>query len=325
MRHLSPPSLKEHVHAQRRIIRRLAGLAIIGLTSLSGATIVGASPASAGPPTYPVNYNFLTGFAAGYSTPQASPPGANLNCRPSKAHPEPVVLVHGTFENQDDNWQALSPLLANSGYCVYSLSYGAASPSTPIQGTGDIPTSARQLSAFVTKVLSVTHAAKVDIVGHSQGGMMPRYYIDFLGGASKVNDLVGLSPSNHGTTLFGLLTLAAELPGGTTGLNAICVSCAQQTAGSPFLQNLNGGGDTRPGVAYTVIETTHDEVVTPYTSTFLSGPQVTNITLQNQCPLDFADHLTTPYDPNALHDVLNALDPATATPGACVPVAPLLG
>ena len=35
--------------------------------------------------------------------------------------------------------------------------------------------------------------------GHSQGGMMPRYYLKFLGGASKVDDLVGLAPSNHGT------------------------------------------------------------------------------------------------------------------------------
>ncbi|MDQ2726420.1 MAG: lipase family protein [Actinomycetota bacterium] len=233
--------------------------------------------------------------------------------------------MHGTFENQDDNWQALSPLLADSGYCVYSFSYGGATPDAPVQGTGDIPASARQLSAFVNHVLALTHAAKVDVVGHSQGGMMPRYYIDFLGGANKVRDLVGLSPSNHGTTVFGLLTLVAELPGGTAGLNAVCVSCAQQTAGSSFLQNLNGGGDTRPGVAYTVIETTHDEVVTPYASAFLSGGNVTNITLQDQCPTDFADHLTTPYDPNALHDVLNALDPATASPLTCVPVAPLLG
>ena len=100
---------------------------------------------------------------------------------------------------------------------------------------------------------------------------------------------------------------------------------AQQTSGSAFLQNLNAGGDTVPGVDYTVIETEYDEVVTPYTSAFLSGRHVTNITLQNQCPDDFSEHLTTPYDPNALHDVLNALDPATATPVQCVPVAPLVG
>ncbi|MDQ6840165.1 MAG: alpha/beta fold hydrolase [Actinomycetota bacterium] len=290
----------------------------------SGVVAVTAESGSAAS-NYPVNDNFLTGFAAGYSTPQTSPPGANLSCRPSTAHPDPVVLVHGTFENQDDNWQALSPLLANSGYCVYSLNYGGITPTAPAQGTGDIPTSAAQLARLVDHVLATTHAAKVDIVGHSQGGMMPRYYLNFLGGTSKVNDLVGLSPSNHGTTLFGLLTLAARTPGGTALINATCVSCAQQTAGSPFLHKLNAGGDTRPAVAYTVIETAYDEVVTPYTSAFLTGPNVTNVTLQQQCPADFSDHLTTPYDPNALHDVLNALDPATATPPTCVPVAPLIG
>jgi triacylglycerol esterase/lipase EstA (alpha/beta hydrolase family) len=288
--------------------------------------LAGCGPAAATtPPALPVDYSFLTGFAAGYSAPETPPPGANVPCVPSSTHPDPVVLVHGTAENQDDNWQALSPLLADNGYCVYSFNYGGATADSSIQGTGDIPTSAGQLATFVNQVLASTHAEKVDIVGHSQGGMMPRYYLRFLGGAGKVNDLVGLSPSNHGTTVFGLLTLMSSLPDGlgTDVLNSGCVSCAQQTAGSPFLQTLNGGGDTVPGVAYTVIETEYDEVVTPYTSAFLSGPDVTNITLQNQCPDDLSDHLTTPYDPNALHDVLNALDPATATPVDCVPVAPL--
>ena len=54
--------------------------------------------------------------------------------------------------------------------------------------------SAAQLEAFVDRVLAATGAAKVSMVGHSQGGMMPRYYIQFLGGAGKVDDLVGLAP-----------------------------------------------------------------------------------------------------------------------------------
>ena len=72
----------------------------------------------------------------------------------------------------------------------------------------------------MNKVLAATGAKKVDLVGHSQGGMMPRYYIKNLGGASKVNTLVGLAPSNHGTTLEGLFTLASYFPGGSSLVGA---------------------------------------------------------------------------------------------------------
>ena len=95
--------------------------------------------------------------------------------------------------------------------------------------------------------------------------------------------------------------------------------------GSSFLDELNAGGDTVPGPTYTVIETKYDEVVTPYTSAFLSGPNVTNITLQEQCAPDLVEHLGIIYDSIALQDVLNALDPAHATPPACTLVLPGLG
>lgn len=76
------------------------------------------------------------------------------------------------------------------------------------------------------------------------------------------------------------------------------------------MTKLNAGGDTVAGVDYTVIESTNDEVVTPYTSAFLSGPNVTNITLQSQCSQDQGEHLSMPYDHIADADVLTALDPA---------------
>jgi hypothetical protein len=95
--------------------------------------------------------------------------------------------------------------------------------------------------------------------------------------------------------------------------------------GSSFLEELNAGGETVPGPSYTVIETKYDTVVTPYTSAFLSGPNVTNITLQEQCNRDLVDHVGIIYDAVALRDALNALDPAHATPPACTLVLPGLG
>ena len=86
----------------------------------------------------------------------------------------------------------------------------ARSASTPPDRSRARPPSSRASS---TACWRATGASQVDIVGHSQGGMMPRYYIKFLGGAAKVHTLVGLAPSNHGTTLDGLFTLASYFPG----------------------------------------------------------------------------------------------------------------
>lgn len=321
--------------AQRRAARRtrtrttlsaLTVAAVLGVVPL--ATAAGPAAAASTTPSVsnrPVPYSFAAGIAAELLTPGAAPPGSNdFGCKPTAAHPYPVVLVHGTFGNMTDSWQALSPLLANHGYCVFALNYGGAAGSI-FQGYEEIAAGAGQLSAFIDQVLSATGAAKVDIVGHSQGGMLPRYYLDFLGGADKVDALVGLSPSNHGTTLDGLFGLLAAFPGGSSFLGSLCAACTEQAAGSSFLTTLNAGGDTVSGVRYTVISTRYDEVVTPYTSQFLSGPSVTNITLQNQCGLDFADHLAVIYDPVALNDVLNALDPAHQVPVGCTLVLPVLG
>jgi triacylglycerol esterase/lipase EstA (alpha/beta hydrolase family) len=273
-----------------------------------------------------VIYNGVLGYAHISAT--ASPPGANnFSCKPSQAHPRPVILVHGTFADMSDSWQALSPLLANNGYCVFALNYGANGHSGKfgIYGIGEIARSAEELSTFVKRVLAATGASQVDLVGHSQGGMMPRYYLKFLGGAAKVHTLVGLASSNHGTTLDGLTVLTKLLPGGNMFVATRCPACEEQEAGSAFLTKLNAGGDTVPGVSYTVIQSANDEVVTPYTSAFLTGSNVKNILLQNQCALDHGEHLSMPYDHIADADILGALDPAHSVTPACTPVWPIAG
>jgi Lipase (class 2) len=161
--------------------------------------------------------------------------------------------------------------------------------------------------------LAATGARKVSMVGHSQGGMMPRYYMKFLGGAPLVDDLIGLVPSNHGTKN------PLAVPAGV-----ICPACAQQVFGSAFLTNLNAGDETPGNASYTVVTTRYDEVVVPYLSAYLAAaPQVTNVTLQDRCPLDFSEHLAIIYDPVALRWVKNALGRSgPADPGfrpSCLP------
>jgi hypothetical protein len=240
-------------------------------------------------------------------------PGANDNCKPSSAHPYPVVLVIATLSDEGSNWVTAAPLLANAGYCVYSFNYGETQLSDfgRIDALGYIEKSAEELSTFVNQVLSKTKASKVDLVGHSQGGMMPNYYLKFLGGASKVNELIGLAPSNHGTTEDGLVTLLNSFPF-APGLARLiefigAPALVQQEQGGPFETHLFAEGDTVPGPRYVVIETSHDEVVTPYTNAFLSGPNVTNILIQEQCPTDKVEHIGMASDSPVLQNVLNQL------------------
>jgi triacylglycerol esterase/lipase EstA (alpha/beta hydrolase family) len=293
-------------------IKRMAAT----LAAVAACLAVSASSASA----LPVIYNFQTALAASALNPGGTPAGANVPCTPSAAHPRPVVLVNGTFANQIISWNAFSPLLKNNGYCVYTFNYGGPLILGQIGSYGPVAASAGELKTKVDQVLAATGATKVDIVGWSQGGMMPRYYLKNLGGAAKTNALIGLSPSNHGTTLDGLATLAGFIPGALDLVAAGCPACRDQVAGSPFLTALNAGGDTVPGVRYTVIQTRFDEVVTPYTSAFLTGSNVTNIRIQDKCILDLGDHISMPYDHVVGRQVLNALDPAHASSTLCTPI-----
>ncbi|MFF8094656.1 esterase/lipase family protein [Streptomyces sp. NPDC016675] len=281
----------------RRVLRPLAALLLTAAAVLVPATTARAADARPG---------------AGWN---------DYSCRPSAAHPRPVVLVHGTFGNSVDNWLGLAPYLEDRGYCVFSLDYGQL-PGVPFfHGLGPVEKSAEQLAAYVDKVLAATGAAETDIVGHSQGGMMPRYYLKFLGGADEVNALVGIAPSNHGTTLSGLTRLLPYFPGAADLLNEHTPALADQVVGSDVLTRLNEGGDTVPGVRYTVLATRYDQVVTPYRSQFLSGPGVRNILLQDLCPVDLSEHLAIGlFDRVAFHAVAGALDPAHAEPTTCASV-----
>ena len=305
----------------------LAGLsAVIAGTAL--ALVAGSMPAQASSlPMQGEAQAFLNSTLIWNYT--AAPAGANRPCTPSASHPYPVILTEGTFASMYNSFGAISPDLVNNGYCVYAFNYGQTIPLSGLYAMGDIATSAAQLSTEVNNVLRQTGASKVDIVGWSQGGMMPRYYIDNLGGASKVNVLAGFAPSNYGTNLDGVVNLVTDFGAlGVTSalLSVTCKACVQQIQGSSFLASLNQS-PTVPGVKYVVIETADDDVVTPYTNAFLPvAANVQDITLQTQCPQDASDHISIPYDSNALQDMINVLGPDAANfQPSCAAVGPIIG
>jgi triacylglycerol esterase/lipase EstA (alpha/beta hydrolase family) len=311
--------------------RLAAACAALGTAALTGFV---ATPGAAAASSYPVVYN-ITAARGVLVDPTGPPPGANdFDCTPSAAHPNPVVLVHGLGANMGENWATYAPLLANNGYCVFALTYGLDPGEQFVGGLQRMEDSSAELAAFVDKVLAATGASKVDLVGHSEGTVMPQYYLKFRGGAAKVDKYVAITPLYRGTTLLGigalLTALEAALPEQSAqlaaGFDAQCGSCQEFLQGSRFLQHLYADGVYAvPGVTYTTIMTRYDELVTPYTSGRLDAPNATNIVVQDQCPLDFAEHIAVAFDPTVGQDVLNALDPALKRPVPCRLVLPGVG
>jgi triacylglycerol esterase/lipase EstA (alpha/beta hydrolase family) len=230
------------------------------------------------------------------------------SCRPTAQHPRPVVLVHGLGATASENWRLFAPYLHARGYCVFALTYGQV-PMWPSRGgLTAMETSAAQLAEFVDDVLAATGAKQVDLVGHSEGGIMPRWYLKFDDGAAQVAHFVAWAPPNHGTTVSGLTQLRAFSPGFDDQMGQYCQSCPEFMPGSPFLAKLNDGGDTVGDVRYTVIATRYDYMVTPIETAFLHGKNVHNILLQDLDPTDISEHVALAADPTVFELTRAALD-----------------
>jgi len=80
----------------------------------------------------------------------------------------------------------MGPRFALKGYCTFTITYGQYKNIPLLAGLDKMENSAVELATFVNQVLASTNATKVNLVGHSEGSMMPRYWLKFLGGASKV-------------------------------------------------------------------------------------------------------------------------------------------
>lgn len=286
------------------------------LLLLLTAAFLLAAPAAAHA-AYPVGTSFFRALADNWNHPFVAPAGADVPCALTPAHPRPVILVHGTTEAPVVNWSGLAPYLANQGFCVFAPRYGM---HAGVPALGDVRRSAGELSDAVDAVLAQYPAGtKVDLVGHSQGGMMPRWYLRFLGGTAKVHRLIGISPSSHGTTVYGLSRLI-DMVGLRPAVALVSPAVSQQLAGSSVLQQLNAGDETPGDTLYDVIASKYDEVVTPYASQKLDGASWWVV--QQGCAVDLSEHAQITYSPRVLAKVANLLDGGTR-PLPCRYVAPI--
>ena len=278
----------------------LKRVAVAAATAVTAVAVAVAGPLGAGAANadVPPDYAFIF--------PEPALVGANdFTCKPTADKPNPVVLVHGLGATASENWYFLAPRLAAQGYCVFAKTYGM-DPRYPSRGgIQPMDASAVELSTFVDEVLAATGAQKVDLVGHSEGAIMPRWYLKFLGGAAKVDHFVGWAGPNHGTNIHGITELRTLFPGWDGYMATSCGSCPQFMPGSDFLTKLNAGDETHGQVHYTVIVTKYDELVTPYQTSFLDGAE--NIALQDVDAANFASHMSMAWDPLTFDLTLKAL------------------
>jgi triacylglycerol lipase len=218
---------------------------------------------------------------------------------PSPVPKDPVVIVAGTYASGPIADIAYAPLkgrLTNDGYptFVYDL---------PDLGLGDIAVTSAGLREFVEQVRRITGSGRVDLIGHSQGALVSRYYVKYLGGDAVVDSLVSLAAPHYGTIEANI---AAFLLGFGTCFGSL--ACQQMSIGSPFLNALNDGDDTIGDVKYTNFATVLDQIVIPYTSGHLSNDgNNTNVTVQGQCPLRVVAHITMATDGAVYSGIRDAL------------------
>ncbi|MFI0940480.1 esterase/lipase family protein [Streptomyces sp. NPDC021020] len=109
----------------------------------------------------------------------------------------PVLLLHGFVDNRS-TFSVLRRSLHEHGWPqVQGLNY------SPL--IGDIRTAAEMLGRHVEEVCARSHRRRVDVVGHSLGGLIARYYVQRLGGDHRVRTLVTLGTPHAGTRAVPVL------------------------------------------------------------------------------------------------------------------------
>lgn len=211
---------------------------------------------------------------------------AALSCPGGFTHPEhePVLLVHGTFATAQENWGG------NYAYVLPQLGYDVCTVTLPYRSLGDIQVAAEYVVYAVKHMYGAT-GQKVNILGHSQGPLEPRWAIKWWPSLqSEVDHVVMMAAPNHGT-------VSADASFG-------CASCYQMRPGSNFLNALNAGDETPGPVSYVSLYSSTDELVQPASTAVLDGGD--NILTQDVCPGRVVEHVQFAVDAAVFALVMDA-------------------
>jgi triacylglycerol esterase/lipase EstA (alpha/beta hydrolase family) len=170
----------------------------------------------------------------------------------------PVILIHGYMMRGGVLWPMWYYLKRNGFKRAFIFTYQ--------KPWKDIPFFAEQLADEIKKILSLCNTDKVDLVAHSMGGLVARYYIDCLGGEQHVERLVTLGTPHNGTLLWALSSF---------------MSGAQMRPGSQFLTHLTENDDKLEKVSTCSIYSNFDQLIIPEESSVLEGKNMINRKVQD--------------------------------------------
>ncbi|KAI4863620.1 alpha/beta-hydrolase [Hypoxylon rubiginosum] len=239
-------------------------------------------------------------------------PDNDFNC---KSERNPVVLLHGLSADREVDLNMLQWELNRRGYCTFSLTYGAWDLVPWIGGLREMADSAKDIAGFVREVKDKTGAEKVDIVGHSEGGVQAIYVPMTQDGISDiVEHLVALGPAIHGAEYLGVTDLWYIGGEATRSIAKLvqrligCPACDDMMTGGAVYHDFKSADKiVQPGNKATIIMSSSDILVKPDVSR-IDEPGVNNVIVQDTCPDDVVGHAGLMWDKSVWRLVVNALE-----------------
>ncbi|MET4661976.1 pimeloyl-ACP methyl ester carboxylesterase [Streptomyces sp. PvP037] len=217
-------------------------------------------------------------------SPELPAPGGTAKL-PREARP-PVVLLHGFIDNRSVFVLLRRSLAQHGRQQIESLNY------SPL--TCDIRIAAELLGRHIEQVCERTGSRQVDVVGHSLGGLIARYYVQRLGGDTRVRTLVTLGTPHSGTRVAPLANAHPIV--------------RQMRPGSPVLEEL---AQPAPGCRthFVAFWSDLDHIMDPLESACIEHPDLTTANVR----VSGVGHLALPVHPAVATGIREALD--TARPG----------
>ena len=201
----------------------------------------------------------------------------------------PILLVHGIIDNHAI-FTVMDRALRRRGFqTLATYDYGLF--------TQNIPRAALRLGEAIEQLSAATGYERIHVIGHSLGGLIARYFVQRLGGDSRVHTLVTLGTPHQGTQLAwaaSLLPLVRQL-----------------TPGSPVIREL---AEPAPGcrTRFIAFFSDIDHLVVPGRNARIDHP---DLNVQNIAALGVG-HLSMPNNGRIAFTIAQALyelDPAGAS------------